>query len=440
MALKPNIMNTLALSKWQKGIFFSEQKTQFSGLYTIFHIFEIKGEFNFDRLQDTVDRLILKYPILRSKFNQNDLFFYHVDARSMIEKIRVNSYDELKKLLTPIHLIDDFLFQCKFFILSESESQYLVFGFHHIICDGWSAHLFYDDFFNFYQNLQQNNIQDKTKDLFSEYECVLKNSAESIFSEKQYDYWYNKLSQIGTGHILEYDDLNFDLKQCSDLTNESKSMVLSSDLCRAVTTFCLSFKISEYLVYLAVFVICLKKVSGQNTIPVAVAYANRDMPGAARIITNLVDLLILSNEINNDDSFIEILMKIKNEFIYSLKNQSGLCYLEITKQCNLAKLFPFVNPGFQIFFNFLEMNFSTICFHNSTLNLVEELITKKAKFEFHFEIRCDKKLSKKILNVTYARELFSFDTIDMIVNYYQKWLVDILQIPNEKQIVSKLMW
>lgn len=133
-------------------------------------------------------------------------------------------------------------------------------------------------------------------------------------------------------------------------------------------------------------------------------------------MTNLVDLVALSCGIPNKASFLDVLGLLKKEFMISLKNQANLSYSEIVTDCYASKQYPFSNPSFQLFFNFIEIEFSSLVLPDCRLNLVEELTSDIAQFKFHFEIRYDRIRAIRMLNVVSAQELFSSETVAMVEN------------------------
>ena len=166
-------------SEMQKSIFFECLKQGVSNLYMIQSIYTIKGKFDIQNLVMAAKLMIQKHPIFRTRFKINDngeavqelqstddikpdynvIDLRNIDSKSqffesILEKDKENKFSFEEKSLI----------RCTVVRLSNDEFK-LIFTYHHILLDGWSAGIAQNEFFDIYDKLNQNIDVQVSEDL-----------------------------------------------------------------------------------------------------------------------------------------------------------------------------------------------------------------------------------------------------------------------------------
>jgi NRPS condensation-like uncharacterized protein len=188
-------VNGYKLSYAQRRMFVLYKLEPNSSFYNINNIRDIIGDFEIDKLQKAVNKIIERHEIFRTNFKEingepvqiikekKDLRFKIYDLKEIKNtKKREERERDIVKIITqkPFRLETDFLLRVA--IIKKNEKKHtLVLSMHHIISDSWSINLFYKELKKIYdaliknKKLQLKKIVIQYKD-YAEWEQSNKNS------------------------------------------------------------------------------------------------------------------------------------------------------------------------------------------------------------------------------------------------------------------------
>lgn len=161
-----NIQDLYGLTKLQEGILFNSIFSPKSNAYIVQNVFEITGDLEIDIFKKSWEMSVSKYDILRSVFLWKEA---SESLQCVLKKVNLtynfidltgndNKANKLQELINNdktqhYDLSYPPLFRITIVKFSES-SHYFIWNYHHILIDGWSAAIIYNDVLKIYQALK----------------------------------------------------------------------------------------------------------------------------------------------------------------------------------------------------------------------------------------------------------------------------------------------
>ncbi|MEM9544815.1 MAG: condensation domain-containing protein, partial [Bacteroidota bacterium] len=221
LLLIPKIDKQLHYSLYpaQNLLWLAAQRESTSIAYNMNGLYEVKGELDWQILEEAFLLVLNKYDILRSNFveiagvpNQKIVEVEELDFK--IHQHKTNKEDRETWidafLHRPFDLENDLLFRVACLEV-EGDRDYLIFSTHHLISDGWSLELLIRKVVDNYQRLYlKKSVQDlplpfQFQDYVYYHKSVLKNEVV-----KNTDFWRGYLKSY---HWTPLNPLNIDLKE-----------------------------------------------------------------------------------------------------------------------------------------------------------------------------------------------------------------------------------
>ncbi|WP_432401626.1 amino acid adenylation domain-containing protein [Wukongibacter sp. M2B1] len=202
-----DIVDAYPLTMLQEGMVFHSELSPDSAVYHDIFIYQIQEIYRYDLFKDTVQRLAMRHPILRTSFNINDfsqplqLVHRSVDVPVEEQDIRQLSRDEQEKAIA--NWLEDEkkrnfkwtsapLYRYQVFRISNEVFQ-VAFSFHHAILDGWSLASMNTEFINVYMALVENRecvLEELPKIGFRDYVAL---ERQALASEEHKTFWKEQL-------------------------------------------------------------------------------------------------------------------------------------------------------------------------------------------------------------------------------------------------------
>jgi surfactin family lipopeptide synthetase A len=192
----------------QKSIWIASQKDEYSDSYNMYAIFEIKGEIDLIQLEKSFSKLIQEKEIFRTNFieRQGEIYQFiraqnifeidYFEAVSTLEiKDIIKNYVSRKFDLETDTLIKTGIFE------NKEGVNYLVFLTHHIIVDGISLEILFNELINIYSNSEADNI---SKIQFKDYSEWLYTS----INERESDFWKLYLEKAEKTKLIFNNSIN----------------------------------------------------------------------------------------------------------------------------------------------------------------------------------------------------------------------------------------
>ena len=301
-------------------------------------------------------------------------------------------------------------------LIRQAENSYILFlSVHHIISDGWSMNVIFNDLFDIYKELKTHNDLSMLKTIESNYgeycEWLTSKVESSVFSESK-EFWLNKLTQMINPTTIPYDD------EVRNPGSGNIVFVLESDINEKVQAVCRKYSVTEYHIYLSVFMMLLQKYTPNSRVMMGSTSGIREQQEFRSIIGCLISVLNLSIDIIPTDTFVDLVEKVKNEVILALKHQ----YVDtdvLSKELNLNQ-----TPKYLVGFTYHFENYiQSVSYENFK---VEQLNTSPndAKVDLWFNIHGSS--TSVQIDVEYNNKKYNIQTINKFVERYNHLLDQVL--------------
>lgn len=272
------------LTKNQEGIFIDSTANAGSTVYNIPILLELGGNIELDRLRSALAEAVNAHPYIKTRLfmdkdggirqkRLDDEEFTPLD----VEYLRAGSIDELRAgLVQPYELLGGRLFRIK---LIEADKNYLFIDMHHIICDGTSLLIFFEDVSRAYAG------ERPERERYSAFEAVLaeeRNRAGDYY-ERAKDY-YARLLEDADMDCLPAGDLREGPKAGSADMEYYGEYATAED----VKHFCEANKLSLNGFFTAAFGLTLSKFCRKDKAVFTTIYNGRSDSRLSRSMAMLV--------------------------------------------------------------------------------------------------------------------------------------------------------
>ncbi|TMP46554.1 hypothetical protein CWB96_13445 [Pseudoalteromonas citrea] len=378
---------TLPLSKVQQGLWLLHKQKPDLCAYNIPLVFEVAKP-NISLMQDALDFVCENNPALRVMMRETDglplqsVMQHGPQIHEMAASF--NTKNELVNTLNstidqPFILNNQPLIKVTHWAttLNSQPLNLMVIVFHHLIIDGASASMFFEQLMQAYQRLLTGlSLADTSPDLgffkFIEWEKAMLNDAQG-HTLKQF--WRTELqgplpvTELSTDHVhSRIDDTHTQTKET--LTQKNRVNVhLPSTTASQVTHYCKQTGVSPSIFFLSVFQILLSQFSksSKRALPseliVGIPVLHRPQPSMAKSLGLFVNQLPLRNTVSSAAPF-STLTTSNQQKLNAIVRHSALPLSEIVNTIN-APRYTEHHPIFQIgyaFHNFIAQSW----FDNNT--------------------------------------------------------------------------
>ncbi len=324
----------------------------------------------------------------------------------------------------PFDLSTGPLLRAKLFRLG-SQDHILVFVIHHIIADGWSMNLLFQEMGETYASLvagRQPQLPKLTLQ-YSDYSRWQRASLTGDFVAGELNYWKNKLQ--GAETVLQ---LPTDYTRPAVHSGRGKSIHfdLSHETNKSLKALAQSENATLFMALLAVFQVLLGRYTLQDNILVGTPTAGRNDVELEKLIGFFVNTLILRADLDPDSSFRQILRQTQTNTLDALGHQDTpfeKLVEEMEPERSLSR-----NPLFQVMF----------ILHNAPKQKVElpglliqeiEFESGSAKFDLTLEVI---DFGNLCCTLEYDSDLYEESTIRRMTGHFAKLVERVVAAPDEK--------
>lgn len=410
------------MSSAQKRLFTIDETVGENILYNIPALFYINGTIDLEGLEKAFQKLCNRHEILRTYFmHTNDTFVQvveeevtaHISYCKMSEK---NIEDEVQRHIKPFKLETVPLMRMKVIEDQNNKNLYLFMDIHHIICDGESMEIIWDELRKLYneERLEPLSVQYKN---YSAWEY-----RRNINDQKQY--WINEFS----GNIPPL-ELRTDYIRPGWRSNagDNFEITVNKEIKEKIETICAKTKTTEYMFLLSVFMFLLKKYTDQNEIIVGTPMSGRTHPATQHLIGMFVNTVAIKGEFIGKNTFIEFLYSIKNKCLEAYDDQD-YPFDEMVQDLNIQRDYA-RNPIFNVMFGLQEGSSSEIKLNGVSLTSMK---LKNTSSKFDITLMVDSNDNGYTLYWEYDTELFVEETIREMADHYTELLINTLVDINQQ--------
>lgn len=304
------------MSSVQKRLFALYEMDKNSTAYNIPSLYRIEGSIDVKKINESVTQLINRHEILRTHFSHYKDNFVQEIEESITFEVEYQEVNEteitilMDEFIKPFDLEELPLLRMKIVKSLKEDECYLLFDIHHIICDGESVGIFFNELNRLYQGGKLSKLKYQYKN-FSSWE------QKQTFSDQE-EYWLNEFS--GDLNCLEL-RTDYVRPAWQSFNGRSLEYAVNKDTVNKVKTFCEKMHVTEYMFFMSVLGILLHKYTGQEDIVIGSPVLGRTQADAQNLIGMFVNTVAIRNDINKNYTFQEILIHTAEKCVLAYDNQ-----------------------------------------------------------------------------------------------------------------------
>ncbi|MBD8033049.1 non-ribosomal peptide synthetase [Solibacillus merdavium] len=416
------------LSSNQESLWFNEKLTGKSTDYNIPQKYNIHGQLNIEKLESALNKVSERHEILKCVIKEEKGVGYQSIQPNLLHTIKtvdlVNlSDDEQKSMLQQIEnemraetfdLESGPLLTVKLAIISET--QYILFlNIHHLIFDGWSTEIFFNEWLSFYEDEMMGKRSFKPEKVPQYKDFVYKQQKwlEESY-EKDIQFWKDHLSGDLPKLNLPYDTLTPQTKN-----NGGRSFIVKLDKenLERLKAVAMDHHSTLFISLLTMYQSFLANYTGQHDIIVGSSLANRMIPGTEQMIGYFINTLPFRLTLNKQETFTEILKK----------NTKHVIDIYDRQQMPLEKIVDAINPernskGSSLFETvFVLQNNEQALFSNQFMKVKPEiLLSNIAKFDL--SLVTEEHEQELLLAFEYNTSVFQEKTVRHLAENFIDWV------------------
>ncbi|WP_179284031.1 non-ribosomal peptide synthetase [Bordetella genomosp. 10] len=317
------------LSQAQRQLWLLQQRHPASTAYNLCRVVRLTGPLDAEALQAAFDAVLRRHAILRSRFVETadgvrqqpvagarvlvaweDLTGLTAFAQDETVQARVDLMaGHVFDLTKPAPLVARLL-------QLDDETSILMLCLHHIVSDGWSNALFFQDLVRAYQGAQGKGASACLPGLALQYGDFalreLEESASEAYADKR-RYWAAYL-----GEDLPLLALGGD----HDRPASAGTVVstLSEGQAEAVAALAARLRCTPFVILMAAWQLLLGRLAGQTDFPVAVPYAGRDDEDAHATIGLFVTTQVYAAHLAPQQTFASLCAAVRRDAIAAMRH------------------------------------------------------------------------------------------------------------------------
>ena len=433
----------LRLSFAQERLWFLYQIEPESAAYNVPVALRLLGRLQPDVLLRCFQEIERRHETLRSNFRQHEGMAALVlhdrcrielasrDLRELPAPEQISAWQQLAatESLRPFDLEREPLLRLFLMRLAEDDHVLLI-TLHHIVADGWSLGVLFDEFSRLYRALVAGQPSPLREVLvqYTDFAAWQRSWLQGEVLDKQLAYWSGQLANAPT--LLE---LPTDRPRPARQTYPGRTHLFTIDRGRMADLHRLSQETgsSKFMILLAAYACVLARYSGQHELVVGTPVANRKHSDTESLIGFFVNTLALRVDVSGEPTFRELLTRVRTITL------DAFAHDDLPLQQLIEHLSPERSrshaPLFQTLFVLQNAPIGALELPDLALTVIHQP-SRIAKFDLTLTLEeTDGCLAGEF---EYNSDLFDADTIARLAAHFDQLLSDAVARPDEQ--VSRL--
>ncbi len=420
----------------QKRSFFLNNLDHYK-FYNIVQVCELPASIDLDRLEKAIEFALSVHGIFRTLLVEHKGGIYQkIDSSSKIKVLRLElnqvGVEQLIKRQkeTRIDLSKDL--PIKIFLIKSGRKNLLLMNIHHSACDARSLEILNTQISKFYigSNSKDGNLPSTYVDF-----SLVERDTVAIGMEQAEFFWKNYLHEYRDTKLPV--DLNFKRVGASD-GSYLLQLKISKGTSKRILKYCHDNGVTEFNLFITLFIIFLSKMSSESEIIIGTPIANRIEENFWETVGYFANTIPLRFAVNNKSNFRELCSIFRENYLECMDN-AFVPFDKLIDKIGVKRISN-TNPVFQTLFSFKEASTlkkdhilsesRVISDDVGAMSLIFDAIKKEANFEINFRFN-----SKLFLLDTANRFLDHFGTLVQTIFSEDLFDTEIgkIKIMNEKQ-------
>ena len=323
----------LPLSFAQQRLWFLDQLEPGNASYNVPRAIRLKGNLKVEVLRQTLEEIVRRHESLRTTFIAVDgkpmqliaegaeMEMPVIDLSQLAENLREAEAEQLtrQEVTRAFDLARSPLFRGRLLKLSEDE-HILLLTMHHIICDGWSMGMLFNELgvlYDAYSKGQASPLPELPIQ-YADFAVSQREWLQGNVLDKQLSYWKKQLADAPA--VL---DLPMDRPRPAVQTyrGAKQPLTLTEDLSQKLSDLSRREGVTLFMTLFAAFQVLLYHYSGKDDIIVGTPIAGRNWKETEGLIGVFINTLILRTDLSGDPSFRDLLQRVRDVALNAYANQ-----------------------------------------------------------------------------------------------------------------------
>jgi FkbM family methyltransferase len=433
------------LSFAQQRLWFLYQLAPGSSAYNGVSVYRVSGLLNAEIFKRSLQKMVSRHESLRTTFVMEQdqpvqvinstlsLPLIVIDLQEISESIREKEIQRLanQEVQYSFSLACGPLFHIV--LLRQSTERHIVLlNMHHIISDGLSMRIFWQDVVKLYEALRR-DAPPPLPELpiqYADYALWQRQQMQGKILEDHLAYWKRQLAEAPPALALPFDSPD---SASPVARGTAQSIQLSEKLTQALRVRSQRESTTMFMMLLTVLKLLLFKWTNQNDIIVGTTVAERSEQETERLIGCFINFLALRSVLSEEMRGKELLAQVKSAVLDAYAHQA----------CPFEKIVEAVKPDRKLYQNplynvaFLLQDFTFESFSDSTglLECVPDISVistgvRHAALDMRFIV--DEVGPELVFTCEYNSDLFEAATIGQLIKSYRELLSQFVQEPDRK--------
>ncbi|MDR0900114.1 MAG: amino acid adenylation domain-containing protein, partial [Methanobrevibacter sp.] len=398
----------------QLGILYDFLEKPNTTVYNIPFVAKFNKSIDVNKLKIAILKTINLHPYLNTTFiNKNgELYQKNSDWNVNIDIFNEELTDSIKyDFVQPFDLFKEPLY--RFAIYNTGDEVFILSDFNHIIFDGFSFNIFFDDLIGIYNG---ESVEEET---YTGYDLAIEEDEfkkTSAYKESK-EFFNDKLSSFDGVSELTHFSLNDGISESDVSSNFHKFLDIPHD---NVLKACNSLNITPNILFLAAFNLTVNKFTFNHDTFIATISSNRENPQYLNTIAMLVKTFPLILHTNNELNIKDYILDIRDSYLNTLKHS----YYPLSSVVADFDISPDILFAYQ---GTIDEAIKDMSF--------ESLDSGAPKFKFFLNIFDTLKSFK--FDVEYYNDLYSEEFIETFLNSFKSIVDDFTTDINNKNSLIK---
>ena len=395
---------------------------------------KLQGDFDRICFENALNKIIERHESLRSNFYKSP-----TGPKLAIAKQKTCSIDwidllsdptrDVKEIIaqfnqTTFNLSSDLLIRA-LIIRTKPDTHYVFILLHHIIADGWSIGVLFDELRTIYSALVEGSPVSLSpiEIQYSDYSKWLEEELKGDRLEALLSYWKTNLANCPDCITLFTDH-----PRPNHLSYSGNTAVyqLSTSLSNAIKDLAQASNCTLYMALLAGFSILLANHSNQDDLVIGSPVANRNQTDIEKLIGLFINTLPLRFNLSSNPTVTELLGQVRKTCIEGFDHQE-IPFEKIVEEINPPRSLNHA-PLYQVSFDLQTKDPKSSLFAGLK---IENLDPENTSAKFDLSLTITDENDGLSCDWNYANDLFSLDTIELMAQRFDRLLTQMVANPNQ---------
>ncbi|RKI15374.1 amino acid adenylation domain-containing protein [Corallococcus sp. AB030] len=412
------------LSFAQQRLWFLDQWMPGSALYSLPFAFRLDGPLDTAALEQAIQAVVDRHEALRTTFPGEGAALQHVAAHLPVtlERAQTGSEEETlacmqREAERPFDLARGPLFRA--LLIREAERRHvLVLNLHHIVSDGWSFGVLYQELSAAYRarDLEPLSLQ------YPDYAAWQRQWLQGDVLQRELGFWERQLADVP--HVLEL-PTDRPRPAVQGFAGDIHRFTVPARLHRELEALARREGATLFMALLTGFQVLLSRYSGQRDFVVGTPIANRTRKELEGLIGFFVNTLPIRARFEGEPSFLQVLAQVRDRALGAYAHQQ-LPFEKLVEALQVEREAS-RTPLIQVLFALQNAPTSRLEFPDVTVTPLT-LDTRTSKFDLFLAL--EESGDGLVGTIEYATALFDAATIERLTEHYLQVLRCFVEAPD----------